>query len=252
LNDEWKRASDAQIKRKQAYDAEEARLEQEKILTKIAEYHARLKVHVDILHPTQFSIGAEAVQRNVLKFNALYREGDLNSIYYSLGRKTVPIVIGPQQTLYMIDRHHTARGLWESDLPSEMKLLPYRLVADFSDLTLDVFWEWMTEQHFTYLKHRGLGPLRPTHLPTHVKDMEDDPYRTLAWAVHTRGGFKKGRINFCELIWAEYLRAQMQGDGKIVKEDHQLSEMRVYEYVDEALRLCHSPEASAMPGYREA
>lgn len=39
-------------------------------------------------------------------------------------------------------------------------------------------------------------------LPQNVGDLTDDAYRSLAWAVKSRKGFKATSIPFAEFIWA--------------------------------------------------
>jgi hypothetical protein len=49
-------------------------------------------------------------------------------------------------------------------------------------------------------------PTRRTHaqdlLPSNVSELSNDPYRSLAWAVKSRKGFKATPIPFAEFIWA--------------------------------------------------
>lgn len=62
-------------------------------------------------------------------------------------------------------------------------------------------WVWL-------LDGAGRGPLAPARLPRALTAMDDDPYRSLAWAIRERGAVEKVVIPFAEFRWATWLRAR--------------------------------------------
>lgn len=92
-------------------------------------------MHISALRPTQFTLGFLAVAHQAKKVNKMAKcvalseqEGRSTASDSSIslracsqaklvkyiGKKTVPVVIGPENKYYMLDRHHAARALWVS------------------------------------------------------------------------------------------------------------------------------------------
>ena len=90
-----------------------------------------------------------------------------------------------------------------------------------------------------------------------MKDLANDPYRSLAWKVRTRYGYGKSLHAFAEFLWADFFRIRIVIDSWILKdkireEDVLISNLPAEhkkEIIDEAMQLARSPEAAGMPGY---
>ncbi|MCP3867314.1 MAG: hypothetical protein GY703_04295 [Gammaproteobacteria bacterium] len=103
----------------------------------------------------------------------------------------------------------------------------------------------------------GGGPICPKELCGHIKDLANDPYRSLAWEVRSRYGYAKSPHAFAEFLWADFLRIRIIIDNGILKDKIKgsevlignLSEEHRKEVIDEAMALARSPEAAGMPGY---
>ncbi len=103
----------------------------------------------------------------------------------------------------------------------------------------------------------GGGPIRPKDLCTHVKDLANDPYRSLAWEVRTRYGYGKSPHAFAEFLWSNFFRIRIVIDNWILKDKVReedvlianLPEEQRKEVIYEAMHLARSPEAAGMPGY---
>jgi hypothetical protein len=120
------------------------------------------------------------------------------------------------------------------------------------------FWRAMQETRPVYLfDNDGGGPIRPKDLCPHIKDLANDPYRSLAWEVRTRYGYGKSPHAFAEFLWANFFRIRIVIDNWILKDKIRegdvlignLPEDHRKDIIDEAMNLARSPEAAGMPGY---
>jgi hypothetical protein len=120
------------------------------------------------------------------------------------------------------------------------------------------FWKAMHDAAWVYLfDQAGGGPLQPSQLPKHIKDLRNDPYRGLAWYVRSHFGYSKRPADFAEFRWAQYFRMRMILDNDILRNkaessDVLLSKMKQEDrerIVEQAIALAKSPEAAGLPGY---
>ncbi len=120
------------------------------------------------------------------------------------------------------------------------------------------FWKVMFEARWVYLfNHNGGGPLQPKELFKHVKDLLNDPYRSLSWLVRKRYGYLKSKAPFAEFLWADFFRIRMILDKDTLKNKkpsgdiliNKLKEEDRRELIDLAMFLASTPEAAGLPGY---
>jgi hypothetical protein len=148
----------------------------------------------------------------------------------------VPTIIGVGGQHYLIDHHHLALALHEEGLDSVF----VTVVADLSRLPEDHFWNMMDFKGWTH-PYDGKGRRRPyADLPTTVRDLKDDPYRSLAGEMRYRGGFAKDSTPFAEFLWADFLRSRIK--AKTIKSDFDAA-------MEEALRFARAGEADYLPGW---
>eukprot|EP01114_Cavostelium_apophysatum_P017252 TRINITY_DN5081_c0_g1_i2.p1 TRINITY_DN5081_c0_g1~~TRINITY_DN5081_c0_g1_i2.p1 ORF type:complete len:276 (-),score=36.21 TRINITY_DN5081_c0_g1_i2:21-848(-) len=197
-------------------------------------------VHYSVLHPTQLVLGLAEVE--LKKTNI--RTKDEDRLRKWLKNRRVPVVIGPKKKLYMIDRHHSVRAVAELDMKNKKKLVPIEIKHDCTHMSKREFQEFMIAQHWTYLYKDGSNPYKFEDIPKNVCMLDDDPYRSLAWAVEKRGGFHKVGY-FCEFKWSDFLRKH------IPMEDVQRANI-IWDLVAHAMDLCQtSVDAVHLPGYLE-
>lgn len=124
-------------------------------------------------------------------------------------------IVGPGGQLYLTDGHHTLTTLWEQPGGGPELKIWLRITDDFS-ASADVasFWKRMEAQHKVWLRDGQGQPIQPSQLPEHLglKDLQDDPYRSLAY--FTRGaayGKPSGIVapEFLEFYWGRWLRSQL-------------------------------------------
>ncbi|MFX4543585.1 ParB-like protein, partial [Acinetobacter baumannii] len=79
------------------------------------------------------------------------------------------------------------------------------VVADLRPLSQDAFWVFLDNRGWLHPfdeqgQRRGYGDI-----PKRIRDLADDPFRSLAGAVRQAGGYAKETTPFSEFIWADYL-----------------------------------------------
>jgi hypothetical protein len=77
-------------------------------------------------------------------------------------------------------------------------------------------------------------------IPRSVRDLIDDPFRSLAMELRRVGGFAKQTMPFSEFLWAGFLRRQIA--LKPVQKDFSRA-------TEEALELAKRPPANYLPGW---
>lgn len=174
----------------------------------------RVKKNILSLKPTQFAIGFEEVDDKVKKLLKMSSK----QLKKQQEDKMIPGVLGPNKEFYMIDHHHAARACWEVGIK---KLFVY-VIADYSNLSVNKFWDHMQERGWVYpYSQFGKKQLPFELLPQDVRGLADDPYRSLAWAVKEAGGFEKSTVPFFEFAWANFFRDKVP--PKLVRDNFELA-----------------------------
>lgn len=189
-------------------------------------------VSITELRPTQITIGLREVAERRKHWHTLKERKESGF----LGTHMIPVVVGPKERHYVIDHHHLALALMEEGL-EEIFVLP---VAHLDGLATESFW--------TFLDNRGWmhpfdakGQRRPyDEIPHSLRDMVDDPFRSLAGALRRAGGYAKDTTPFSEFLWADFLRRRIK--GRRVKDDFPAA-------LREALKLAKGHEAGYLPGW---
>ncbi|MGZ3774935.1 MAG: ParB-like protein [Bdellovibrio sp.] len=186
------------------------------------------------LRPTQFVLGMKEVEAKNKKLSTM-SEKELKKF---CDNHVIPVVIGPGAEYFMIDHHHFARTCWELDVP----FYSLKILKDFRRSTKKDFWNFMIKNEWTYLYDQfGMGPHSPESLPSDIRGMADDPYRSLAWAVRDAQAIKKVQIPFFEFQWAAFFRRNL-GIPLHSKSDFK-------EAIQIAKKMARSKDASHIPGF---
>jgi hypothetical protein len=199
-------------------------------------------VKLELLSPTQFNIGEMAMlDKKDKMLKKYYKElKDKEKLEKYLLKKAAPAYLAPDGRYYIVDRHHTSRALYEAGVP--IQEYPVEVVKDLSYMTQDQFFNFLKSVNGLYLYESGRGPITPALLPTHIWELEDDPYRSLSWLVREEGGYEKVEVNFLEFIWANYLRTKIQLQNG--------SEQELQQNLENAIEMAQHPDASHLPGYK--
>ncbi len=203
---------------------------------------------ISALHPTQSSVGMAEVK---IKAEKLKEKAEKRSeadflAYLRKHEKEEPVVIGPGGDFYITDHHHLARALYEIGVAET-----YCAITDnLMDEQPDAFWRQLEANNEVYLKDQNGNPITPQNLPGSVKDLSDNPFRSLAGAVRQSCGFEKSDPNspgedYLEFQWADYLRAHWGRTG-IAAQD---IDKEFDAAATAALRLAAEKDAASLPGY---
>ncbi|MGU3493774.1 ParB-like protein [Xanthobacteraceae bacterium A53D] len=192
------------------------------------------EVAIDDLHPTQLTLGLAEVARRAKRMMAM---GD-DEVEALFRRKPLPCVRGPGGQLYMIDHHHLCRAALVAGY-KHVYLDTDRLV-DRSKQDRDDFWDEMESEGNCWPIDAD-GNRRPyARIPSHVRDLTDNPWRTLARSVRGPAFRDDDETPFKEFMWGEYFRSFMS--KRLIETDLDLAR-------ELAIKLAHLDEAQDLPGY---
>jgi hypothetical protein len=153
------------------------------------------------LRPTQMTVGMIEVKDKRKRF----REMDRRKQESAIGKHMIPVVVGPDERYYVVDHHHLARALHDEGIKDVL----VTVIGDLRMVERDAFWGVMDNKRWVY-PYDAKGERRHfKDLPKSVKDLKDDPYRSLAGELRRQGGFAKDTTPFSEFLWADFLRRQI-------------------------------------------
>ena len=187
---------------------------------------------IDDLRPTQITVGMREVEAMRKAWRA--KRGDEAAEF--LGRHMIPVILGPRDRYYVTDHHHLARALHEEGVERVF----VTVIANLKRLERASFW-FVMDNHNWMHPFDDDGRRRPYEvIPTSVKDLVDDPFRSLAGELRRAGGFAKDTTPFSEFLWADFLRRRMK--RKFVEKDFGGA-------LKEALKLARNTDADYLPGW---
>lgn len=162
-----------------------------------------LEIAVADLQPTQWCVGFSEVWSRQDDF----RDEGAKQVRAYLKRKPVPLVRNISGKLWMIDRHHRLRALLE--LQPEARAFGY-VIEECSAEDPEETLRLLTQRGWLYLYNgRGHGPLPAKQLPKSLLELEDDPYRSLAWKLKQEGLVRhEPLIPYHEFRWGAWLRSR--------------------------------------------
>jgi hypothetical protein len=189
-------------------------------------------VPIDDLRPTQITVGMREVKAKRKAWRI--RERDDGAEF--LGRHMIPVILGPKNRPYIIDHHHLALALQEEGVKNVL----VTVVANLSRLETGAFWFVMDNHNWMHPfddegRRRGYE-----EIPKFVKDLIDDPFRSLASELRLVGGFAKDTTPYSEFLWADFLRRRIK--RKIVEADFRRA-------LEQARKLAKSEDATYLPGW---
>lgn len=191
------------------------------------------RVNIADLHPTQANVGFREVKRKKSKIENFKSHKDRDEYFQ---QNSVPIVLGPDGQIYMIDHHHFTMAAAQAGYDQ----VYVHIVADFSSFNTREFWHEMKKKAWVYLKDNG-KKISEYQLPRYITRLTNDPYRALAGKVRQKEGFNKTEIPFAEFQWADFFRTRISEE--IIEKDYS-------EAVAIAIKLAQTDEAKRLPGYK--
>lgn len=215
--------------------------------TCLQETYAGMKCNCDLgsLRPLQGALGLAEVEKKKDDIVLSEEKKRLDLAYDPIKLVRGPnwLVGGHSGFLYITDHHHGARAWLEAGRTMGTCMLQTDRIP--SDPTQ--FWADLKTYNLVRLADQNGNPITEAQLPTKLRALPDDPYRTLAWMVRKKDGFcralMKGNTEFAEFKWADWMRTRPELPYDQVKASPK--NMR-----DTALRLAKSKAAKGLPGYR--
>ncbi len=190
------------------------------------------EIGIDALHPTQGGVG----QIQVDETQATLAGMSAKQLDKLMKKKEIPVVIAPDGSYWLVDRHHLTKALWQQGV----KDARVKVIGRLQDKAN--FWSQMQNNHWAWLKDEKGQPLTPEQLPTSIDKLSDYPYRTLAGLLQDAGYFsKQDQVYFVEFAWASWLGQQMAWQP--------VNAANLADRLAEAKRLACNSKASALPGY---
>ena len=192
-------------------------------------------ISVEALRPSQFALGMRDVAGKRKKISKVKNSPERLANY--LFTNAVPAVKGPGGLFYLTDGHHRSRALLEESVGK----VYLRVTKDKSMATPTAFWNEMQAEKLIWLyDEHGQGPRRTEELPASLRDLPDDPYRSLAEDAMDTGCYKKTDTPFQQFMWANYFRPKIAQD--VLIRDWQLA-------LKLACDFSHHHAAKDLPGY---
>ena len=168
----------------------------------LTEHHHLVEAELTKLRPTQMTAGYAEVALKRAEWSKLAPKARRNL----LRSHWFPAVLGPGDRYHIVDHHHLGLALLQEGVERGNVMV----LADFSYLTLPIFWRVM-EQHNWAHPFDETGKRRDfSAVPERISDLVDDPYRSLAGMLRIAGGYAKDTSAFAEFLWADYLRPHHQ------------------------------------------
>ncbi|MBL0477564.1 chromosome partitioning protein ParB [Aeromonas veronii] len=190
------------------------------------------EIGINALHPTQGGVG----QIQVDETQATLAGMSAKQLDKLMKKKEIPVVIAPDGSYWLVDRHHLTKALWQQGV----KDARVKVIGRLQDKAN--FWSQMQNNHWAWLKDEKGQPLTPEQLPTSIDKLPDYPYRTLAGLLQNAGYFRKDKqVYFVEFAWASWLGKQMQWMP--------VDSANLAARLQQAKRLACGSDASGLPGY---
>ncbi|MFM4872591.1 ParB-like protein [Aeromonas veronii] len=190
------------------------------------------EIGIDALHPTQRGVG----QIQVDETQATLAGMSAKQLDKFMKKKEIPVVIAPDGSYWLVDRHHLTKALWQQGI----KDARVKVIGRLQDKAN--FWSQMQNNHWAWLKDEKGQPLTPEQLPSSIDKLPDYPYRTLAGLLQNAGYFRKDKqVYFVEFAWASWLGKQMQWMP--------VDSANLAARLQQAKRLACGSDAKDLPGY---
>lgn len=187
---------------------------------------------VSNMKPTQITVGFIEVQYKKQKLSQL----SPLSLKRYLKEHPIPAVIGPKNQLYLTDKHHMAKALIELNI----KNCYFTVQHNFSDIPEHKFFSVLEVLELIHPYDEKGNKVNISLIPSSIKELKDDPYRSLASFVKRNHGFIKIPKPYIEFLWADFLRQHISVEE--INKD-------ITKATKKATQICTSEKASHLLGY---
>lgn len=190
------------------------------------------EIDLALLRPTQFGVGLLQVSDEMRKLKRKTPGG----VRKAALKKRIAVVIGPKGDMWLVDRHHFSRALWELGV----RRVPVSIIGRIDQH--DDFWQAMKASNWAWLYDERGNPRDPADLPQKINELPDYSYRSLAGFAEDLHLFNKPEKGFfVEFSWAKYFGDQLNWVPVTAE--------NLSQRLDQARRVACQPTAAALPGY---
>lgn len=194
-------------------------------------------IRISQLKPTQITVGMLQVEHKRKRLRQLEkRPAELVAFILE---HPIRVVLGSRNEAYVIDHHHLAVAL----MLEHFETAPMSVEHDFSSIKVTAFWKKMQTVGLVHLYDADGKQRTLRDIPSKLKLLEDDPYRSLAGFVREAGGFTKVATPYAEFQWADFYRSHIK--KKIVQKHFKKA-------LKQAMELAHHQDARSLPGFIKA
>jgi len=129
------------------------------------------------LHPTQQEIGIYQVNftKTLLQIIEAGKSQKYKNLDQYLEKKVIPVIIGDNNILYMIDKHHTLRAIWEYFNYNREQKVYIKVIDNWSQE--NNFWQKMEKNNYVYLGGEN-KKIHPQQLPDEIGKLINNNYRS--------------------------------------------------------------------------
>lgn len=184
------------------------------------------------LRPTQITVG----MREVREKRKRWQESESRKGAEFLGKHMIPVILGPRDRHYVIDHHHLGRALMDDGVEHIL----VSVVADLRKLEKEAFWIFLDNRGWMHPFDDAGHRRGYQDIPKSLRDLVDDPFRSLAGELRQAGGYAKETTPFSEFLWADFLRRRIK--RKLVEEDFPQA-------LEKALEFAKSEATDFLPGW---
>jgi hypothetical protein len=168
------------------------------------------------LRPLQGAVGIGEVlekKQEIVVDDQSKKKGSRRKLAYD----PIKVVRGPDQSLYITDHHHGARAWLEAPHTKGTCVIVDAVPASQKEFQAE-----LEKRKWVRLADEKGKPITWEQLPKTVKELPDDPYRTLAWKVRKQDGFCRalmgGDTEFAEFKWADWFRDKIKDPTTMIKQ----------------------------------
>ncbi len=195
------------------------------------------RVNIADLRPTQITVGAIEVAAKRRQWSSLKpkpREVLLNTHWF-------PTVLGPKGECFIVDHHHLGQALVQEGVKFGWAVQ----LADYSGMESKLFWRLMSFKHWAHPFDEHGAMCDYSSIPTQLEELRDDPYRSLAGAVRSAGGYAKDTEPYVEFLWADFFRGHFPAKDLKPNAKGDLHD----KLLTKAVAVARSPVSQNLPGW---
>lgn len=204
---------------------------------------APCEIELNLLHPTQLTLGKVSLPEKIKKLEKHYKKGKLDK---RLKKKAIPAILGPDLLFYIQDGHHEMASLdLAKKIPYQDKRVIISELIDQSHLSSYEFKRYMIQNEKVFLLDKNFRLAKFEDIPRHFNQMEDNPYRSFAWLVKEKDGFCKVNVNYLEFIWGKFFKDILEEQNIMLTSEKEV----LSAYIDLGIKIAKSKKASHLPGF---